>query len=205
MELEDPREVVIVKCADGTTLLKANACKALIRALDNRTKPRVTKSRKRKVADTAPDQDVNEREAKRRKDNAAGKRKATSKVDERRASPPPSIASPRPSLSPAPSPLPQPHTAGSSSGPPRSAFPRVGQADKIYCVYVNGSQVSDPFVIGKFEILMAGELPPAVYADIWFYSPGSQVWKAMPSNMVPVLGEDQIPVLDCLRMNVGLF
>ncbi|KAJ6512450.1 hypothetical protein C8R45DRAFT_1087621 [Mycena sanguinolenta] len=205
MELEDPREVVIVNCTDGTNLLKANACKGLIRMLDNRTKPKVMKSRKRKAADTAPDQDVDEREAKRRKDNATGKHKATDKVNERRVPPPSPLASPRESLSPPPSPPPKPLRAGKSSGPPRGAFPSVGQPDKIYCVYVNGSQISDPFVIGKFNILMAGKVPPAVYVDIWFYSPGSQAWKAMPSNMVPVLGEEQIPMLDCLRMNVGLF
>ena len=208
MELEDPREVVIVKCVDGTSLLKANACNALIRALDNRTKTKVTKSRKRKAADTALDEDVDERKAKRRKDIPAGKRKATTKVDETRGvpsrTPPPSpIASRRGSLSPSASP--QPPAAESSSGPPRSAFPPVALADKINCVYVNGSQVSDAFVIGKIEILMGGEIPPAVYGDIWFYSAGSQVWKAMPSNMVPVLGEDQISALECLRMNVGLF
>ena len=102
LRLDDSSEVDIVKCADGTSPLKANASNALIRAPGNRGKPKPSKNRKRKTADTAVD-DIDERDAKSRKDDAAGKRKATNKVDERRAPPPP-VASPRPSLSPPPFP-----------------------------------------------------------------------------------------------------
>ena len=103
LRLDDSSEVDIVKCADGTSPLKANASNALIRAPGNRGKPKPSKNRKRKTADTAVDDDIDERDAKSRKDDAAGKRKATNKVDERRAPPPP-VASPRPSLSPPPFP-----------------------------------------------------------------------------------------------------
>ncbi|KAF7340934.1 hypothetical protein MSAN_02078400 [Mycena sanguinolenta] len=76
---------------------------------------------------------------------------------------------------------------------------------RIHCVYVNGDRISDLFLIPKFDILMEGEIPPPVYGDVWFYSPGPQVWKELPSHLVRSLDAKQIPTLECLRMNVGLF
>ncbi|KAF8190038.1 hypothetical protein K438DRAFT_1763626 [Mycena galopus ATCC 62051] len=191
-ELDDPRDVAIVTCDDGTTLLTAAACTKLLRDLAP-AKPKKSGKGKRKAAAD---------------ESAAGPSKRA------RTSP-----RPVPSRTPTPShsPTPTPPASRSVTPPPRlrqvpdspaaeepsqADFPSSLVPNRINWVYVNGNVVSSGFLVSGFHTLAPDEVPDEIYRGVWYHSNVTQAWVPVPRAMIPVLTD--MSAMECLRLNVGM-
>ncbi|KAF8169724.1 hypothetical protein K438DRAFT_1774104 [Mycena galopus ATCC 62051] len=166
-ELDDPRDVAIVTCDDGTTLLTAAACTKLLRDLAL-AKPKKSGKGKRKAAAD---------------ESTAGPSKRA------RTSPRPAPSrTPTPSHSPMPTPPasrlvtppPRPRQVPDSPAveePSQADFPSSLVPNRINCVYVNGNVVSSGFLVSGFHTLAPDEVPDEIYRGVWYQSNVTQALK----------------------------
>jgi hypothetical protein len=205
MGLDDPRDVPIVTCADGTTLLTAASATSLIRELAKRreasTKTTKTKRpRKRKAAEPVDPEPSDRAHLKRpRRDFAASRSEQGDEDDTRNEHETPET----PEM---PHGEDAPEFEQNPTPPAPAAFPVTNLIrGAINCVYVNGQQVSSAFAVPKLHALGPAERTGPCHHDVWYYAPGSRLWKPVPEGMVPDFSPEFTDKLECLRLNIGLY
>ncbi|KAJ7337632.1 hypothetical protein DFH08DRAFT_1014903 [Mycena albidolilacea] len=205
MGLDDPRDVPIVTCADGTTLLTAASATSLIRELAKRreasTKTTKTKQpRKRKAAEPVDPEPSDRAHPKRpRRDPAAPRSEQGDKDDTRNEHETPDT----PDM---PHGEDAPEFEQNPTPPAQAAFPVTNLIrGAINCTYVNGQQVSSAFAVPKLHALGPAERTGPCHHDVWYYAPGPRLWKPVPDGMVPDFSPEFTDKLECLRLNIGLY
>ncbi|KAF8212968.1 hypothetical protein K438DRAFT_2168070 [Mycena galopus ATCC 62051] len=161
-ELDDPRDVAIVTCDDGTTLLTAAACTKLLRDLAP------AKPGKRKAA-------ADESAAGPSKRARTSPRPAPSRTPTPSRSPMPTPPASR-SVTPPPRPRQVPDSPAAEE-PSQADFPSSLVPNRINCVYVNGNVVSSGFLVSGFHTLAPDEVPDEIYRGVWYHSNVTQALK----------------------------
>jgi hypothetical protein len=205
MELDDPRDVPIVTCADGTTLLTAASATSLICELANRRKAsaKTTKTkqpRKRKAVEPVDPEPSERTRSKRPRRDSAASEGATRKEHNSRNE----LETPDEHNMPHGEDAPD--FTRDPTPPAQAAFPVTNLIrGAINCTYVNGQQVSSAFAVLKLHALGPAERTGPCHHDIWYYTPGPRLWKPVPDGMVPDFSPEFTDKLECLRLNIGLY
>ncbi|KAF8133172.1 hypothetical protein K438DRAFT_1787689, partial [Mycena galopus ATCC 62051] len=166
-ELDDSRDVAIVTCDDGTTLLTAAACTKLLRDLAP-AKPKKSGKGKRKAA-------ADESAAGPSKRARTSPRPAPSRTPTPSRSPTPTPPASR-SVTPPPRPRQVPDSPAAEE-PSQADFPSSLVPNRINCVYVNGNVVSSGFLVSGFHTLAPDEVPDEIYRGVWYHSNVTQALK----------------------------
>ncbi|KAF8185380.1 hypothetical protein K438DRAFT_1974080 [Mycena galopus ATCC 62051] len=175
-ELDDPRDVAIVTCNDGTTLLTARCMHQATQGLGTGETQEI-----RQRARTSP-------------------RPAPSRTPTPSRSPTPTPPASQ-SLTPPPRPRQVPDSPAAEE-PSQADFPSSLVPNRINCVYVNGNVVSSGFLVSGFHTLAPDEVPDKIYRGVWYHSNVTQAWVPVPRAMIPVLTD--MSAMECLRLNVGM-
>src|ERR1700761_7786049 len=208
MELDDPSDVAIVTCADGTILLRASASKVLLRHLGKRG------------ADDNDDDDDDDDSSNQRKPKAgadkatAGKRKvapATSKAATSKATTSKAARNKAATTSKVTTDGGRKRKAATDVDSERPAKRRSAQVpepteeeqdDRIECCYMYGSKVSKSFWVDELSSY-EGE-PNRVQRYTYYYSKNRGEWTVCPTGVEPLLSEGQEAYCEVYRMNLGL-
>jgi hypothetical protein len=200
MELDDPRDVAIVTCADGTILLRASASKVLLRHLGRReARGDDDDSSNRRKHKTGARADNKTTTKKRKVTKATSKvATATSKATTSKAS---TTTTDRVKKRKAP-------VDGDSERPAKRRGVQVPeptdeeQADRIECCYMWGGKVSKSFWVDQLSSY-EGE-PSRVQRYTYFYSKNHDEWRVCPKGFEPLLSAEQETYCEVYRMNLGL-
>ena len=210
MDLDDPSDVAIVTCTDGTTLLRASASKVLLRHLG-----------KREADDDNDDNDSSkQRELKAGADKGRKRKVATSKATSSKATSSKATSS-KANTSKATSSEASTSKATRDRGEKRKAPLHVDserptkrhgaqvseptdeeQRDGIECCYMWGGKVSKSFWVEELSSY-EGE-PSRVQNHTYFYSKNHNEWRVCPKGFEPLLSAEQEAYCEVYRMNLGL-
>ncbi|KAF8130073.1 hypothetical protein K438DRAFT_1788825 [Mycena galopus ATCC 62051] len=175
-ELDDPRDVAIVTCDDGTTLLTAAACTKLLRDLAPAKPKKSGKGKRRRLPMRArlgpPNEPVRRR----------GLRHHEHQLPRVRQRRPRCVAIGNP-------------TSASAAGP---RFTGRGGTISSRLPFIIGAQpnqlrlcewevVSSGFLVSGFHTLAPDEVPDEIYRGVWYHSNVTQAWVPVPRAMIPVL------------------
>ncbi|KAJ7310154.1 hypothetical protein DFH08DRAFT_974506 [Mycena albidolilacea] len=174
IELEDPSNVPIVSCDDGTVLLWASASKSLLAKIKNSKKS--SKKKTRATANASGDDDMDNEDEMPPPPPKSGKGKGKSKAPTAAGTPAPAAAT--------------------------SDVAPVAGRKQIKFRYRNGEVMSDVF--SATELVRYMGTPTNVQQNILMYSDATGKWIPLPPGFEPQISLDLEAICEVYRLNIGL-
>jgi len=198
MELDDPSDVAIVTCADGTILLRASASKLLLRHL----------GRREARGDDDDDDDDSSSNRRKHKTGARAHNKATTKNRKVATATSKATTSKAATTTTDQAKKRKAPVDGDSERPAKRRGVEVPeptdgeQAGGIECCYMWGGKVSKSFWVDQLASY-EGE-PSRVQRYTYFYSTNHDEWRVCPKGFEPQLSAEQETYCEVYRLNLGL-
>ncbi|KAJ7310668.1 hypothetical protein DFH08DRAFT_974351 [Mycena albidolilacea] len=174
IELEDPSNVPIVSCDDGTVLLWASASKSLLAKIKKSKK--LSKKKTRATANASGDDDTDDEDEMPPPPPKSGKGKGKSKAPTAAGTPAPAAAT--------------------------SDVAPVAGRKQIKFRYRNGEVMSDVF--SATELVRYTGTPTNVQQNILMYSDATGKWIPLPPGFGPRISLDLEAICEVYRLNIGL-